>query len=102
MCEAVSKELDKRLDELDPIEQSYILEVSSPGVNRALSRPEDFDRFTGSSVDIKLYKAGADGEKAFTATLSGRDGDDIILLRGEKEIRLALSEIASCKIHFDF
>ena len=52
MCEAVNRGLDKKLDELDPIEQGYCLEVSSPGLTRELSRPGDFAKFAGSSVDI--------------------------------------------------
>jgi ribosome maturation factor RimP len=102
MCEAVNRGLDKRLDELDPIEQSYYLEVSSPGVNRELSRPGDFLKFIGSEVDIKLYKANAAGEKSFTAVLCGLEGDNILLSRDGKDFSLPRSEVASCRIHFDF
>jgi len=102
MCEAVSRHLSDELDRLDPIEQSYCLEVSSPGLCRELSRDSDFDRFTGSIVDVKLYKAGADGKKAFTAVLAGRNGDELSFDENGRQFTLKKSELASCKIHFDF
>ncbi len=56
-CEAVSRALDPMLDEADPIEQSYNFEVSSAGLERALRRPGDFEKFMGSFVAVRLYKA---------------------------------------------
>lgn len=102
MCEHVNRALDTKLDELDPIEQSYFLEVSSPGIDRELYRPSDFDKFAGSTVDVKLYKKAADGSKAFTAVLKERSGDSLVLLRDDGEISVPLAEIARCNIHFEF
>lgn len=101
-CEAVSRPLSDALDALDPIEQSYCLEVSSPGICRELYRDGDFDRFAGSSVDVKLYKADAAGRKVFTAVLAGRDGETLNFEEKGKTFSLEKSEIASCRIHFDF
>ena len=56
-CEKVSRALSDLLDEADPIEGSYTLEVSSAGAERPLKRPGDFERFMGSPVAVKLYKA---------------------------------------------
>ena len=56
-CELVSKSLEKTLDKEDPIKNSYILEVSSPGLDRPLKKDSDFERYKGRIVDIKLYKA---------------------------------------------
>ncbi|MGL4790862.1 MAG: ribosome maturation factor RimP, partial [Anaerotignaceae bacterium] len=56
-CELVSKAFEKIVDEKDPIEQAYILEVSSPGIDRPLKKEADFVKFKGELVDIKLYKA---------------------------------------------
>ena len=67
-CEAVSRELDVLLDEADPIPDSYVFEVSSAGAERALKRPSDFERFIGSNVEVKLYKA-QDGNKVHTGIL---------------------------------
>ena len=54
-CEAFSRAVEKRLDEVDPIDESYRLEVQSAGIDRALKRPSDFAKFLGSAVEIKLY-----------------------------------------------
>ncbi len=73
-CELVSRYLSERLDEEDPIEQNYYLEVSSPGMDRALIKEADFKRFAGKPIDVSLYSA-FDGKKTFTeATLIGIEG----------------------------
>ena len=71
-CEAVSRRLSDLLDEADPIEGSYTLEVGSAGAERALKRPGDFARFMGSPVAVKLYRS-RDGRKEFAGTLTGYD-----------------------------
>ena len=71
-CEAISRELSDLLDEADPIEGSYTLEVGSAGAERALKRPGDFQRFLGSPVLVKLYRP-KDGRKEFAGILKGRD-----------------------------
>ena len=71
-CEAFSRAFDPILDERDPIEGSYTFEVSSAGAERELKRPEQFARFLGSSVEVRLYK-GVDGSKHFAGTLTGYD-----------------------------
>ena len=71
-CEAISRRLSDRLDEIDPIEGSYTLEVGSAGAERALKRPEDFARFTGSPVLVKLYRA-FEGRKEFPGVLTAYD-----------------------------
>ena len=75
-CEKVSRTLSDLLDEADPIEGSYTLEVSSAGAERPLKRPGDFHRFMGSPVAVKLYKA-KNGRKEFAGVLAGYDGGDI-------------------------
>jgi ribosome maturation factor RimP len=97
-CEAVSKALDPILDELDPIPDSYIFEVSSAGAERALKRPKDFDICAGREVSLKLY-GSRNGTKEFRGTLSGYDstsGEVTIMVNGGTEI-FAANEIA--KIH---
>ena len=73
-CEAVSREVDALLDELDPIQESYIFEVCSAGAERELKRPSDFEKFMGSNVEVRLYK-GVDGSKHFAGTLTGYDSE---------------------------
>ncbi len=73
-CEAVSRAVDAKLDELDPIQESYIFEVCSAGCERELKRPEDFQRFLGSQVAVKLYSA-KNGRKEYVGILkSYQDG----------------------------
>ena len=71
-CEKVSRALDPILDEIDPIEPAYYLEISSPGLDRKLSRDEHFEYALGQSVDIKLF-APVNGSREITATLMGYD-----------------------------
>lgn len=73
-CESVSRKLSDLLDEADPIEGSYTLEVSSAGADRALKKPEHFTRFQGAEVEVKLYRP-RDGRKEFVGLLRGwQDG----------------------------
>ena len=69
-CEAVSRPLSDALDEADPIEGSYVLEVSSAGADRPLKKPEHFDAFMGTEVEVRLYRP-VDGRKDHTGVLAG-------------------------------
>jgi ribosome maturation factor RimP len=72
-CQAVSEQLSDKLDETDPIKQSYILEVSSPG-ERPLKKDRDFERFKGEIVEVKLFQP-LNGKKIFEGELLGLTGD---------------------------
>lgn len=69
-CQKVSEELSEKLDEVDPIEENYFLEVSSPGLDRPLKKDSDFERFKGENVEIKLYEA-INNQKTFEGELVG-------------------------------
>ena len=69
-CELVSRALEAKLDEKDPIEQAYILEVSSPGIDRPLKKEADFVKYQGEIIDVKLYKA-VNGSKQYQGKLLG-------------------------------
>lgn len=69
-CERVSRALEAKLDEHDPIEQAYILEVSSPGIDRPLKKDADFVKYQGEIIDVKLYKA-QNGSKQYQGKLLG-------------------------------
>lgn len=97
-CQEVSGLLDEKLEELNIINDRYILEVSSPGLDRALKKEKDFKREMGKVVDITLYKA-IDGEKMITAKLTGYT-KDIITIDETREI--ALKDIALVRLHIDF
>lgn len=97
-CESVSRVLEKKLDEKDPIEQAYILEVSSPGIDRPLKRPEHFQKYIGEIIDIKLYKP-LDGKKEYQGELKQFD-NGIITIADERgqEIQFAQKETASVRL----
>jgi ribosome maturation factor RimP len=77
-CGTVSEQLSEKLDELDPIEQPYFLEVSSPGVERPLKKPEDVKNAIGKNVNIKLYEP-INGEKVYEGLLKDFDGETLFL-----------------------
>jgi len=85
-CQAVSEQLSVKLDEADPIRQSYILEVSSPG-ERPLKSERDFERFRGETVEVKLYQP-INGRKVFEGELLGLNGD-IIEIRTDDGIEMS-------------
>jgi ribosome maturation factor RimP len=69
-CQTISEQLSEKLDDLDPIEQSYYLEVSSPGLERPLKKDKDFVKFKGELVEVKLFQP-IEGKKAFEGELIG-------------------------------
>ena len=100
-CEAVSRVVSDLLDEADPIEGSYTFEVSSAGAERVLKRPGDFEKFLGSPVLVKLYKA-RDGRKEFPGYLKSYDGGDITITAGGKELTFPKAEVALCRLRIAF
>ena len=76
-CEAVSRAIDPLLDEADPIEQSYYLEVGSPGLGRKLTRPEHYEALKGEKIGVKLIRPTADGVREFAGILKGREGSTV-------------------------
>lgn len=78
-CERMSHALDPVLDEADPIPDSYLLEVSSPGIERELTRAEHFSACAGEKVEVRLF-APVDGCRVFTGILQGLDGEGQIVL----------------------
>jgi len=81
-CEGVSRALEAKLDTADPIEQAYILEVSSPGIDRPLKKEADFVKYRGEIIDIKLYKA-MDGQKQYQGKLLGLE-NGVISIEDDK------------------
>ncbi len=74
-CENVTRAVDKPLDDLDPIEQNYCLEVSSPGIERELVKYEHFESFLGAPVMVKLHKPNEKDMREFKGTLIAHDKD---------------------------
>ena len=100
-CEAVSRVVSDLLDEADPIEGSYTFEVSSAGAERVLKRPGDFEKFLGSPVLVKLYKA-RNGRKEFPGYLEGYADGDIPITVGGKQETFPKAEVALCRLRIEF
>lgn len=97
-CQELSEKLEAELDEKNTIPDSYILEVSSPGIDRVLRKPRDYEREQGKKVDVSLY-APMDGKKELTGVLTGFDGKAITL---DESTVVELSKAAQIRLHIDF
>ena len=100
-CETVSRRLSDWLDKEDFISESYILEVSSPGLGRPLTKDKDFARSIGKDVDVRLYRA-RDKRKDFTGVLKAYDNDTVTIEEEGKELVFERGEIALIRLAFDF
>ena len=97
-CATLSRALSEALDESDPIENAYRLEVSSPGIDRPLTRLADFDDWAGYDARINLVEA-VTGKKQFKAVLKGRDGDAIrVTIPNQDDIIFNFTNIHSAKL----
>lgn len=97
-CQALSEKLEAELDKRDIVPDSYILEVSSPGIDRILRKPRDFTREQGKKVDVTLY-APRDGKKLIVGELTGSDGEAIEL---DGKDKIPLKDAAQVRLHIDF
>lgn len=100
-CQKLSEQLEAKLDELDPISESYYLEVSSPGLDRALKKEKDFVRHTGDKVEATLY-APINGKKTVVGVLLGLIDGQIHLDVDGETIVLAKDKVAQVKLYLDF
>ncbi len=101
-CQGVSEKLSKVLDETDPIQDNYLLEVSSPGLDRILKKDKDFIRYAGRTVDIHFFKPYK-GTKDMVADLIEKQPDGTVRVRvGETEETLNLKDISQIRLHIDF
>lgn len=97
-CEKVSRFLSDKLDEIDPVQGNYYLEVSSPGMDRPLITRRHYDLALGKAIEVKLYK-GKDGSKNFEGILESVDDEGIVIKAEDgKETRLEMTEIAKAKM----
>lgn len=100
-CELISREIGQLLDERDLIKTSYILEVSSPGIERPLKKEKDYLRFLGSKIMIKTFEA-INGEKTFVGNLKEFKEGIVTLNVNEKDINISLDKVASANLTVDF
>lgn len=96
-CETVSRYLEQKLEEDDFIDKAYILEVSSPGIDRVLKKDSEYIKYKGRIVDIKLYKP-IDKVKEFQGELIGLIEDKIVINQDNKEISFDKKDVAICRL----
>ena len=100
-CERISRAVDPILDEKDPIQGSYHFEVCSAGLERSLKRPQDFERFMGSPITVKLYRP-RNGLKEIPGILQGYEDGKVIALCGKETITFPKSEVALVRLRVEF
>ncbi len=97
-CADISHAVSAILDVEDPIPDGYALEVSSPGIDRPLVRPRDYERFQGFEAKLELARL-IDGRKRYRGMLAGiEEGDVLVDMEGGERVRLPFAEIASAKL----
>jgi ribosome maturation factor RimP len=97
-CAELSRRISDKLDEVDPIEDEYRLEVSSPGIDRPLTRLGDFADWAGHEARINLT-APVDGRKQLTGDLAGLDGDRIMIdVRKHERMTIGFDQVADAKL----
>lgn len=100
-CEAISRRVSDLLDEADPIEGSYVLEVSSAGADRPLKKPAHFRQFLGAEVDVRLYRP-LDGRKEYTGILRDYAGGDVTIELGGAPRTFAKKDVAQVRLTVRF
>ena len=100
-CGRLSQEIDRLLDERDPIPQQYHLEVSSPGIERPLKKISDYNRFTGELAVITTFVT-FDGKKKITGRIMAVRGDDIVIDSDGKELSIPFKQVASARLKVEF
>jgi ribosome maturation factor RimP len=100
-CASISRELGDLLDVKDVIPQAYVLEVSSPGLNRRLRKKEDFSRFAGQKVKLQ-FVAPIDGRRKIVGELEGIEDETVIVALPEGRCSVALKDIAKANLIYEF
>lgn len=102
-CQTISRQVERLLDVEDPIEGAYSLEVSSPGIERPLKRPKDFERFAGRKVEIRTFETiGEPPRRNFKGTLLGIDADEVVRVEIDGvEYPIPLEKVSKANLAFD-
>lgn len=101
-CEEVSRFLSDELDRVDLIEEAYILEVSSPGIERQLKYDWHFSENIGKKVQVKVFKKVNDLKLLIGTLKEGTEKGDVIIEIDGKDIKIEKSNIVDVKIYFEF
>lgn len=100
-CGRVSEYLSVRLDEKDPIPDAYFLEVSSPGAERPLKKPQDYYKAVNNHVFITTYEP-VDGSKEFEGLLLSYNGEELVIQTGKKTSSIPIAKVASARLAIVF
>lgn len=100
-CEGVSRPLSDALDEADPIEGSYTLEVGSAGLDRVLRKPEHFAAYVGSEVEVRLYRP-VDGRKDHVGVLQAYENGDVTIETAEGPRTFVKKDVAQTRLYVRF
>jgi Uncharacterized protein conserved in bacteria len=100
-CQWVSERLEEKLDELDPIKDSYYLEVSSPGLDRPLKKARDFARHVGDKVEVHTF-APVNGQKTIVGTLVAADDAGISLEVDGGTMSIPREQASLVRLHVEF
>lgn len=100
-CEKVSRALSEKMEDIDPIQDPYILEVSSPGLDRPLKKDKDFERSIGKDVEFKLYKP-FNGHKEFVGTLVSFTADTMTVTFDDSEETFDRKSVALIRLYIEF
>lgn len=100
-CQWVSEKLEEKLDELDPIKDSYILEISSPGLDRPLKKERDFVRHVGEAIEIHTF-APVNGQKTLVGKLISLENDNIHVDVDGTEMTIPREKASQVRLHIDF
>lgn len=97
-CQKLSHEIDDEIEKQNIIKDSYILEISSPGLDRQLKKDRDFERELGKDIDIVTYTR-IDGKKKFTGKLTAFNAESVTI---DEDFIIVRSQISSVRLHIDF
>lgn len=97
-CEAATRAIDPVIDAADPIDQSYYMEVGSPGLGRRLTREEHFARLTGQKVSAHLIRPDENGLRDYTGTLLGREGSTVSIQTENGPVHFEFSAASYVKL----
>lgn len=100
-CESVSREVAALLDVEDPVKTPFHLEVSSPGMDRPLTKPAHFERFNGRKAKVELA-VPLNGQRRFVGTIIGTSGEGVRLAVEKNEVELAYSSISRARLVPDY
>lgn len=100
-CEEFSRQISEMLDQTDPIEQNYILTVSSPGIERKLTKPAHFQAALGKKIEVKLFTP-KEGKKQFVGLLKAFEENKVVLDCDGTEVTITLDEISAAKLVYEF